>query len=303
MTKADVGSMVRNRRTGQTGSAFVGFRDAHVHLGLIDRAELAAGGLCGVVDLGWTADIATLAADTPVHVAYAGRFLAAPEGYPTDRSWAPEGCVQPVASADQAAEAVATQVVLGATVIKVTLHPDAGPTLAPQTLTTIVAAAATRGLPVVAHAEGRGTVETSLDAGVQVLAHTPWTDRLPDAVIARAARSQRWVSTLAIHGRGTPELETAMDNLRRFHQVGGEVLYGTDLGNGDLPVGINHRELELLHHAGLRNRELVHALTAPFPTHLPEDLVTFIPGLPDHDVAGWLAQATVVRPDELRPLE
>lgn len=302
MTSADLGSLVRNLRTDEVGSAFAGFRDAHVHLGLIDRAALADAGLCGVVDLGWSPGIVELAAGTPLHVAYAGRFLAAPGGYPTGRSWAPEGCVNPVADPAEAWTAVGAETALGASVVKVTLHTSAGPVPDRRTLAALVEASTAQGLPLVAHAEGPGAVELSLEAGVGVLAHTPWTESLSAETIALAAASQRWISTLDIHGPDTAELESAVGNLRRFHEAGGEVLYGTDLGNGDRPVGVNPRELELLRRAGLRNRDLIHALTAPFPAPLPEDRVTFVPGLPGHDAVGWLVQATVARPEELVPV-
>ena len=49
----------------------------------------------------------------------------------------------------------------------------------------------------------------------------------------------RIVSTLdsLSFGRPTPELAVALDNLRRFHEAGGSVIYGTDLGNGVDPTG------------------------------------------------------------------
>ena len=52
----------------------------------------------------------------------------------------------------------------------------------------------------------------------------------------------RIVSTLDIlsFGRDTAELRVALDNLRRFHDAGGEVVYGTDLGNGPIPSGDPH---------------------------------------------------------------
>ena len=62
----------------------------------------------------------------------------------------------------------------------------------------------------------------------------------------------RIVSTLDILslGRDTPAIRTALENLRRFHDAGGTVIYGTDLGNGAIPAGIHTRELLLLREAG-----------------------------------------------------
>ncbi len=86
----------------------------------------------------------------------------------------------------------------------------------------------------------------------------------------------RWVSTLYIHGHGavTPELRTALDNLRRFHAAGGSVVYGTDLGNGPIPSGIHTYELRLLLEAGLDGDEMLGALTrAPIEPGAPADLI------------------------------
>ena len=66
----------------------------------------------------------------------------------------------------------------------------------------------------------------------------------------------------------------ALDNLRRFHEAGGEVIYGTDLGNGPIPAGIHTRELQLLARAGLTHDEVLGALTrAPLAADAPADLI------------------------------
>ncbi len=103
------------------------FADHHVHLGLVDASGLAASGIGRVVDLGWSDEVVALAQAAPVHAAYAGRFVAAPGGYPSASSWAPPRCTSEVAEPRDAAAAVAHQVALGASVVKVTLNRDAGP--------------------------------------------------------------------------------------------------------------------------------------------------------------------------------
>ncbi len=238
--------------------------DHHVHLQLVDAGALAGGGLAGVVDLGSGPDVPT---DLPgLQVDLAGCFLTAPGGYPTDRSWAPAGSCREVSDVEDAAVAVAEQVARGARVIKATLHRDAGPVFAPPVLRAVVEAAGE--VPVVAHAEGAGTVELALDAGCSALAHTPWTHRLDDDLVRRAAASQAWISTLAIH-EATPALDTALDNLTRFHAAGGRVLYGTDLGNGDLPLGVNAAELALLRRARLDEAAVRAACADPWPRLRP----------------------------------
>jgi imidazolonepropionase-like amidohydrolase len=129
---------------------------------------------------------------------------------------------------------------------------------------------------VTAHAQGPGQVERALGAGVDELAHTPWTERLADRVVEACARSLRIVSTLDIHsyGRETPELAVALDNLARFHLAGGAVLYGTDLGNGPIPSGVDAREIGLLGRAGLSTDAIVAAATrAPLEPGAPADLL------------------------------
>jgi len=264
------------RSAGAVGEAHPVFRDHHAHLGLIDPSGLAEHGIGAVLDLGWSPAVAAM--DAPVQVDFAGCFLTALEGYPSDRPWAPHASVVGIASPDHAAEAVAAQVDLGAALIKVVANRDAGPVLDLATLSAVVAAAGD--LPVVCHAEGAGMVELAIAAGVAAFAHTPWTHRLDDAVIEESVEAgMRWISTLDIHGYGesTPDQQRAVDNLGRFHAAGGTVVYGTDLGNGPLPVGLNVRELGLLTGAGLDEAAVLAALTGDWPTARPTDVMTFVP--------------------------
>jgi imidazolonepropionase-like amidohydrolase len=71
------------------------------------------------------------------------------------------------------------------------------------------------------------------------------------------------VSTLDIqsYGRRTPQLDVALDNLRRFVQAGGRVRYGTDLGNGPIPPGIHYREALHLSSAGMAPEAVLTAMT------------------------------------------
>ena len=163
----------------------------------------------------------------------------------------------------------------GATAIKVSLNAEAGPTPTDPELMAICDEAHRLDLPVTAHAQGPGQVERALGAGFDELAHAPWT-RLSDEVIETAAARLRIVSTLDIHsyGRDTPEIRAAVDNLRRFHTAGGNVIYGTDLGNGPIPAGIDTREVLLLRDAGLEPEEILHAMVrAPLDIDAPADLI------------------------------
>lgn len=293
----------RFRHAGQDGIAHPVFCDHHVHLGLFDPGLMATSGVGAVVDLGWSAEITALAEQAPVEVAYAGQFLTEADGYPSGRRWAPHASIRAVGHPREAADAVAEQRALGASVIKLALNRDAGPVPDKATCEAVVRAA--EDLPVVAHVEGAGMVELALAAGIGVLAHTPWTHRLDADVVAEcAAVGQRWISTLDIHGYGerTPEQDTALANLAAFHAAGGEVLYGTDLGNGPLPAVLNLRELALLAGAGLDDDALIAALVAPWPPPWGTEAVTFVPDAADGaptDLLARLETARVVRRADL----
>ena len=274
------------------------FADHHVHLGLVDADGLAGSGIGRVVDLGWSDDVVALASSAPVATSYAGRFVTAPGGYPSASRWAPPRCSSEVAEPRDAAGAVAHQVALGASVVKVTLNRDAGPVPDGSTLRAVVEVAGEAGLPVVAHCEGPGMVELGLAGGIGAVAHTPWTHRLDDEVVAEAVEAgQAWISTLDIHGYGAPsaDQDRAVDNLARFRSAGGRVLYGTDLGNGPLPATLNPREIGLLVDAGLSDDDLLTALTDPWPfaDHVGGDR-TEVPDGPE-PLAERLAHARVVR--------
>lgn len=307
-------NLPRARRaiTGEHGVAFSAFIDHHVHLGMIDPGALVAGGIAGVLDLGGDpVHFARLAHDGLPHIAYAGAFLTARGGYPADRPWAPPEIVREISDPSShpgvpggAATAVFEQASFGASVIKIALNADAGPVFDTETLTAVIAAARDRGLPVVAHVEGEGMTRLAVEARVDALAHTPFTELVPAALIAQAvAAGQRWISTIDIH-RNEPEAENiALANLAAFVSAGGTVLYGTDLGNGDLPIGINARELVALDDAGVRGEALIRALTDPWPASARSEAVsTFVAGDPPAEVYAlprWLARGIVVPRDEL----
>ena len=257
--------------------------DRHVHIELADPLAVLLGGVTAVRDLAWPAErIFTLAdaSEAPSFrgplIRAAGPMLTGPGGYPTTDRWAPAGTGLEVRDPEGAAAAVRDLHARGATAIKVSLNAEAGPTPGDGELAAIAETAHELGLPVTAHAQGAGQVERALGAGLDELAHTPWTHRLSDDVVAAAAQRLRIVSTLDIcsFGRDTPAIRTALDNLRRFHDAGGTVIYGTDLGNGEIPPGIHTRELLLLAEAGLEYEEVLEALIrAPIEPGAPADLV------------------------------
>lgn len=279
-----------------------GFTDHHVHLQLVDFMPLAASVLGRVVDLGGdpavlsavhnsselartSTDLGDLDENAPVleesptlggiEVLFAGAFLTPPGGYPSDRSWAPPGSVREIADEDAAERAIVEMKDAGAVRIKIASNSTAGPVFADPLLRAITAIAASHRIPIVVHAEGRGEAQRVVRLGAGRLAHAPFSERLSDSEISGQAASAAWISTLAIHDGEAYDI--AVDNVRRFHVAGGSVLYGTDLGNGAMPVGLNPREISALRDAGIDGAELLRSLVPVDPTD-PASRLLFFPG-------------------------
>lgn len=273
---------VADREVRVDGFVMPAVADRHVHIELSEPASVLAGGVTAVRDLGWPverifplADASEMPSFDGPLIRAAGPMLTAPGGYPMRDGWAPPGTGRELASPEDAVVAVEELARLGAAAIKVSLNAEAGPTPSDAELAGICDAARAADLPVTAHTQGKGQVERALGAGVDELAHTPWI-RLSDEVIQAASAQMRIVSTLDIlsFGRDTPEIRTALDNLRRFHVAGGTITYGTDLGNGSIPPGIHTREARLMVEAGLEPEEVLEAMIrAPLEPDAPADLI------------------------------
>jgi imidazolonepropionase-like amidohydrolase len=197
--------------------------DRHVHVGLSDPGAIVRGGVAAVRDLAWPAERIFPLADLSEAPAFdgpliraCGPMLTAPGGYPTLATWAPEGTGREVASPEQAADAVRALDAAGAAAVKVSLNADDGPTPDDATLMAICDTAHDAGLAVTVHAQGRGQVERALGAGVDELAHAPWTEQLSDRVIKTCARSLRIVSTLDIHASGRDRTGRQRANCRPY---------------------------------------------------------------------------------------
>jgi hypothetical protein len=243
--------------------------DAHGHLGLVDRDAVARSVLGRIVDLGGDLTAPRVLAGPlgipPLIVEVAGPFLTAPGGYPSDRGWADPAWVRQVADAEAGASAIDEIADAGATRVKVAGNSMAGPTFDDRMLAALVIHATRRGLPVVVHVEGPGEAVRALRAGARFLAHAPFTELLSRREIAEHAARVTWISTLAIHPAGSAERATAVENVAAFHAAGGRVLYGTDMGNGSSPAGLNPAELDALRDAGLTTSDLLVALDLADP--------------------------------------
>jgi hypothetical protein len=153
----------------------------------------------------------------------------------------------------------------------------------------------------------------ALSAGIDALAHTPWTELLPADLVRECARQTLWISSMNIHGRGRRAV-VALDNLVNFVDDGGAVRYGTDLGNGQTRMGVNSEEILSLHKVGLSADDVLAAMTGPMfggPTVPPS---RFVPGVapcllvngidPSQRVIGpMLRQARVLSAEDVQDME
>ena len=255
---------------GSGATLLPGFVDAHVHLGFYPPAEVLAGGVTTVRDLGWPPDrLAALAEGAAAPGSASPRLLAAGQivtvagGYPTRAPWAPTGTARPVDGPAEAVRAVAELATAGAAVIKVALDDRVGPTLPAAVLAAMVTAAAERGLGVTAHVGTAAEAAKALAAGVGELAHWPFDPRpLPDPLVDALAESVVAVPTL--HIDPSPARRAGV---RRFVARGGRVVYGTDLGNQGPPPGVDIVELALLVEAGLAPGRALAAATSVAAAH------------------------------------
>ncbi|UWF77261.1 MULTISPECIES: hydrolase [Microbacterium] len=257
------------------------FTDHHVHLQLVDHTLLPDSRLGRVIDLGANVDrIREIAAEHPaVRVEYAGPFLTAMGGYPSDRAWAPEGAVHEITDAEGATATVAALAAAGVSCLKTVGNSDAGPVLDDALLRLLAGLAADHDLPLVAHAEGAGQAQRVARLGASRLAHAPFTERLTDDEIAAQAASVSWISTMAIHeGEAYAHV---VDNVRRFHAAGGMLVYGSDMGNGPTPVDLRDSEVAALREAGVDGLDLLRALAPEDPLGPASVLLL----LPDGDPA------------------
>ena len=245
-----------------------GFIDAHVHIGFFDPRDVLAGGVTTARDLAWPPEVAfelaersTDASFAGPHILAVGPMLTVADGYPTRAAWAPAGTGREVASDQEARSTVRELHDAGACAIKVALNAAAGPTLSPAVLEAVVEEAHLLGLKVTGHVTGLDELIKAVDAGMDELAHMLMSDEtIPDDVIAEMVRRDMTiVPTLSCRfGAGR---SLAIDNLRRFLEAGGRVVYGTDLGNEGPRPGIDPLEVTAMAEAGMSALDIIRSAT------------------------------------------
>lgn len=201
-------------------------------------------------------------------IAVCGKFISAVNGY---------GGIEPleVASEQEARDAVKMQVDVGVDHIKIALERgyDAFTMSLAQLPLPILEAvcdeAYKQGKLVSAHVTASEQLEILLKAGIDEAAHT-CADRISDETLSyMAAHHIAMTPTLSIYGEmttnfGAPFLYTAMDNTKRFVDMGGVIGLGNDYMEEKKiwsSVGMPVMEIELLHQAGLTMEQVIDACT------------------------------------------
>ena len=252
-----------------------GFVDAHVHIGFAEPRDVLRGGVTTVRDLGWPPhEIFPLARtserpdfDGPL-IRAVGPIHTAPGGYPTQASWAPAETGYELADEHEAGAAVQRLVEVDAAAVKFALNPPVGPVLDHRTLKALVDRAHALGMIATGHVYGIGELEKALDCGADELAHMLMSEEeLPDDLIARMVDAgMTVVPTLSIRfGR---DREIAVANLARFRAAGGNVVYGTDLGNEGPGPGIDRTEVRAMAEAGCSPLDVVRSATVDAARHI-----------------------------------
>ena len=245
-----------------------GFIDAHVHIGFYEPLEVLAGGVTTARDLAWPPEVIFELAERSADPGFrgprllaVGPMLTVAGGYPTRAAWAPPGAGLVVDDEEAARSAVRQLHRAGACAIKVALNAAVGPTLSPPLLRAIVDEAHGRGLKVTGHVTGLDELIKAIDAGMDELAHMLMSDEtIPDEVVeAMVARDMTIVPTLSC--RSGVGRALAVENLARFLDAGGRVVYGTDLGNEGPRPGIDPLEVAAMADAGMSPLDIIRSAT------------------------------------------
>jgi imidazolonepropionase-like amidohydrolase len=113
---------------------------------------------------------------------------------------------------------------------------------------------------VFAHPSSLTGIQVAIDSGVDILAHAPDDTRgIDDSVLRQAiAQHMAMIPTLKLFS-GAGDIAEIRRVVRRFHELGGELMFGTDTGYlSDYDVG---EEFQQLAKVGLNTIEILRMLT------------------------------------------
>ena len=240
----------------ECGDGFLmpGLIDAHTHMGSMAEADrMVRAGIAATCDVDGVQSLIESSRQLRI-VSSAGMIMGI--------------VLNPRATVDKFAAA-------GAEYIKVLLFSPHS--VGERALRGIVSAAHDKGLKVIVHATMIETVRQAVEAGADVLLHTPMKEEYPPELAEKiAAQGIAVVPTLimmetfSLSGRNGykpehyPNAEAAVDLL---HKTGVEILTGTDANPGGFAPAVDfgpsmHREMELLVKAGLSPVEVLASATA-----------------------------------------
>ncbi len=197
-----------------------------------------------------------------------GKFISAVNGY---------GGVEPfeVSTKQEARDSVKTQVEEGVDHIKIALDRGFDPytqslNLLPLNILEAICDEAHKlGKKVSAHVCCSDQLRILLEAGIDEAAHTCY-DSISEETLEYMVRNKvAMTPTLSIYGEissnyGAPFLDIAMDNTKRFVDLGGVIGLGNDyIEEKEVwsPVGMPIMEIELLRLAGLTMKQIIDAAT------------------------------------------
>lgn len=244
---------------------------------------------------------------------HAGPILGPPGGYPEGRAGGFR-LVYRVRTPEEARQAVANLISLGADYIKIALEPGFGdsewPVLSAEQVCAIVEEAHGVDVLVRAHVAREDMVDVAIDCGVDVMEHIP-VPLLSAEEWAIAAGGQRFVlpedyesllsRMVEAHVLMVPTLsvtpavydwydipaqyedlahELFLEPVRLFHDLGGVVALGNDFDYAGAEGGMPLAEMRLLEQAGLTPMEVIRAATGfgAMACGQGEDLGTLEPG-------------------------
>ncbi len=259
-------------------TALPGLIDLHTHA-LIDEETLGSfvrNGVTTIRDLGSDAFRAVrwkkmerAGKVVSPRIFASGPILTCPGGYP-DNVWG-NNIAAPVRGRYHAQERVKKIVSMQLDVIKVGLEDELGPCLSETEVRAVISQARESGVPSTVHLTSATDFELALRSGLTEMAHVP-ARPMPDDVWKEAVRQKvRIIPTLHAHSGWAEEWKRRKDhpfghhcikgfqqgywqairNLEKFLSFGGEVLYGTDAGNPNLPFGASGAEFKDLMKTGL----------------------------------------------------
>ncbi len=256
----------------QGATLLPGLINAHVHYGF-DEEKLTAWAQAGVTtvrDMGNSGNTASMKANYDHKAKINTQPQLARLVASTPIISPPQGYGQlPVTSAQDAVEKVNAALDLGADLVKIAFEDYRPPStrwplLPLDQAQAIVEAGHQRGVRTSVHITWAKFAQTSLDAGVDEIAHMPM-DTLDDAVIAQAVeQGVMWIPTLELWDRvGQGTLPGAIENTRRFVAAGGQVALGTDYNGypGTFDLGLPLTELQHMQEAELTPLEVITAAT------------------------------------------